>query len=264
MKKLALFLMAFLIPVLSYAVYFDNLNPAQPLGWGTTNWNYNSTTGTVTQKFADVVKVTTLANGNTTFVGTVTAASFSGAITGNATSATALAANPTDCSSSQYATAIAANGNLTCAAIPNSDITGLLEAYVASNQTNATATPASTTMSLTVSAAGHYRGKMVLFLADSQAAEGVLADFDGGAATMTDFRAHCSILDTALIKSVQTSAIATDVAIATATGDSRIECDLGFTVDAGGTFIPRFAQNSHTSGTVTLYKNSYLTLVKNG
>lgn len=37
-----------------------------------------------------------------------------GAITGNADTATALAANPTDCSSGQFATTIAASGNLTC------------------------------------------------------------------------------------------------------------------------------------------------------
>jgi hypothetical protein len=39
-----------------------------------------------------------------------------GAYTGNAATATALAANPTDCSANQFSNAIAANGNLTCAA----------------------------------------------------------------------------------------------------------------------------------------------------
>ena len=37
-----------------------------------------------------------------------------GAITGNADTATSLAVNPSDCSSGQFATTIAANGNLTC------------------------------------------------------------------------------------------------------------------------------------------------------
>lgn len=40
-----------------------------------------------------------------------------GSITGNAATATALAANPTDCSANNYATAIDANGNLTCATV---------------------------------------------------------------------------------------------------------------------------------------------------
>jgi hypothetical protein len=43
-------------------------------------------------------------------------------ITGNAATATALATNPTDCSSGQFATTIAANGNLTCAAITDADV----------------------------------------------------------------------------------------------------------------------------------------------
>lgn len=41
---------------------------------------------------------------------------------GNAATATALASNPTDCSSNQFANAIAANGNLTCGAISDSDV----------------------------------------------------------------------------------------------------------------------------------------------
>jgi len=46
----------------------------------------------------------------------------SGSTTGNAATATALAANPTDCSSNQFANAIAANGNLTCAALAAADL----------------------------------------------------------------------------------------------------------------------------------------------
>lgn len=294
--------LACLVTVAAQAVYFNNLNPAEPLGWGDGKASlfYNNSTGALTIRTgsSDTTRMTISSTGTVTIPGALVA---SGGVTGttftglaangancsagsfplgvdasgaaesctalsasNAGTATALAADPADCSANQYATSIAASGALTCSAVTNTQVSGLLEAYVASNQTNATATPASTTLSVTVASSGHYRGRMVLYVADSQAAEGVLADFDGGAATMTDFRAHCTILDTALIKTVQTSAIATDVAIATATGDSVIECDMGFTVNAGGTFIPRFAQNSHSSGTATLYKNSFLALVKNG
>jgi len=50
---------------------------------------------------------------------------FVGALTGNATTATALAANPTDCTAGQFATAIAANGNLTCTTpAGGGDVTG--------------------------------------------------------------------------------------------------------------------------------------------
>lgn len=44
---------------------------------------------------------------------------------GNAATATALAANPTDCSANQYANTIAANGNLSCAQVAAAQVTGL-------------------------------------------------------------------------------------------------------------------------------------------
>ena len=47
-------------------------------------------------------------------------------ITGNADTATALAANPTDCAANTFATTIAANGNLTCAAVGDAGVTDAL------------------------------------------------------------------------------------------------------------------------------------------
>lgn len=61
--------------------------------------------------------------------GTVTAAligNVTGDLTGNASTATALAANPTDCSSDQYANAIAANGDLTCSQVTTSQLSGTI------------------------------------------------------------------------------------------------------------------------------------------
>lgn len=49
--------------------------------------------------------------------GNITATSFIGPLTGNASTATALAANPTACASNRYATDSAANGDLTCAQV---------------------------------------------------------------------------------------------------------------------------------------------------
>lgn len=48
--------------------------------------------------------------------------SATGSVSGNAGTATALAADPTDCSANQYATGIAADGDLTCAGIADADI----------------------------------------------------------------------------------------------------------------------------------------------
>jgi hypothetical protein len=67
--------------------------------------------------------VTRDASGNFA-AGTITAT-----LTGNASTATALAANPTDCATNQYANSIAANGNLTCSTPPGS-ITGLTTNYI--------------------------------------------------------------------------------------------------------------------------------------
>lgn len=54
----------------------------------------------------------------------ITATTFTGALSGNATTATSLAANPTDCGGGQFANAIDAQGNLSCAAAGAGDVTG--------------------------------------------------------------------------------------------------------------------------------------------
>lgn len=132
---------------------------------------------------------------------------------------------------------------------------------VASDATNATTTMANLT-DLTVSlyAGRKYSGKLILYCADSVAAEGFKIDFDGGTATMTSFRAHGTVFDTALLLSSQTTALATDFAVATLTGDSMIEVYFSLVCNAAGTFIPRFAQNTHATGTATVYTNSYMCL----
>ena len=78
---------------------------------------------------------------------------------------------------------------------------------------------------------------------------------------MTSFRAHGTVFDTALQLSSQTSAIATDFTVAVLTGDSMVEIHFGFVCANAGTFIPQFAQVAHTTGTATVYVDSYMTLV---
>jgi hypothetical protein len=60
--------------------------------------------------------------------GALTTTTFSGALSGNATTASALAANPSDCGADTYATTIAANGNLTCATVTNAGLAGSIAA----------------------------------------------------------------------------------------------------------------------------------------
>lgn len=125
--------------------------------------------------------------------------------------------------------------------------------------TNATATMSNITgLSRTLTAGRKYTFTMRLFVSDSVAADGVKIDFDGGTATATDFRAHAVIYDTALLLSTQTAALATDISVATVTGPALIEVSGSFTVNSGGTFIPRAAQAAHTSGTLTIELGSHI------
>jgi hypothetical protein len=102
--------------------------------------------GTTTLDLLDAAGATTLSitnsNGsqvaNLTVEGSVTATSFNGSLSGNATTASALAANPTDCAANQFATTIAANGNLTCASITDADVPDTITINNATNATNAT------------------------------------------------------------------------------------------------------------------------------
>ena len=135
------------------------------------------------------------------------------------------------------------------------------ESRVAGNVTNATGTMANITgLSATLAAGRTYVGRICVFCEDSTAADGIKFDFDGGTATATDFRAQGTIFDTALQLSVQTTALATDFSAATITGGSVFTADFTITVNAAGTFIPRFAQVAHTTGTATAFRGSYMLL----
>lgn len=62
-------------------------------------------------------------------------------ITGNAATATALAGNPTDCAANEFATTIAASGNLTCAGIVDADVPNTITIDLATAATALAANP---------------------------------------------------------------------------------------------------------------------------
>lgn len=72
--------------------------------------------------------------------GTVASTTFSGALSGNATTATALAADPADCAANEFADAIAANGDLTCNAIVDADVPNTITIDTATVGTTVTVT----------------------------------------------------------------------------------------------------------------------------
>lgn len=128
-------------------------------------------------------------------------------------------------------------------------------AFLASAFTDATGTLANVTgLTVTLKAGRKYHGTLTLFLSTDQAAEGVKLDFDGGTATMTAFSAGIvSNVQGATLGVTVSSAIATDLTATALSGNGLHVIVVSFScvVNAGGTFIPRLAQNSHTSGTLT-------------
>lgn len=130
--------------------------------------------------------------------------------------------------------------------------------FTSADATNATTTFSNTSCSVTVTSGRKYSFKLAFFVSDSTAADGAKFDFEGGSATATNFRAHCNLFDTALLLSTQVTALATDMTQATMTGSSLFQCEGTFEPSGSGTFIPRFAQNAHTTGTLTLFRGSYI------
>lgn len=120
-----------------------------------------------------------------------------------------------------------------------------------------------TDLSVTLLAGKKYNGRLIVKCNNTVAAEGVKFDFNGGSATMTAFWAAVGVLasggtDT-LGANVSTS-LAGVINYTTLTGETVLAFDLSMVVNAGGTFIPRFAENSTTTGTATAELGSYLQL----
>jgi len=132
------------------------------------------------------------------------------------------------------------------------------EFYLASDQTTTSATLATTTLSANVFAGKKYGFTCVLYISDSVAAEGAQIDFNGGTATATNFRVHVTAFDSALSLSSQGTSLATAYAVSTFTGSGMFECHGSIEPSASGSLIPRYAQNTHAVGTLTLARGSHL------
>jgi hypothetical protein len=136
---------------------------------------------------------------------------------------------------------------------------------VAADLTNATATMAAITgLSATLAAGRFYLVRMVIKGVNSQATEGLQFDFNGGTATMTDFWMGAGILasgGTDVIGTNVSTSLSGAITFTTFTGESVIVFEGYLKVNAAGTLIPRFAENTSAAGTATVRKGSLMVLV---
>lgn len=77
-----------------------------------------------------------------------------GAVTGNASTASAFAANPTDCSAGNFATAIAANGNLTCSVPAGTGVTSVDFSVPSSSILSVSGNPVTSTGTIALATTG--------------------------------------------------------------------------------------------------------------
>jgi hypothetical protein len=132
---------------------------------------------------------------------------------------------------------------------------GSYKARNTSNASNATATMSNLSdLTINLAAGMKYFGTLTLFANNSTAAEGLQFDFNGGSATMTSFEAGFSAQPIGVTLGTLTStSLSTALTATTATtADSVYTIEFTMVVNAAGTFIPRYAEVSHTLGTATV------------
>jgi hypothetical protein len=121
-------------------------------------------------------------------------------------------------------------------------------------------------ISVNVRAGKRYTFEAFLFVTESTAADGAKIDFNGGTATMTNFIVTCLLINAVGAPLTQVAATATTLATPlniAATTDALVHqytCSGAVEPATSGTFMPRHAQNAHTTGTLTLKRGSFLTI----
>lgn len=195
----------------------------------------------------------TLASQDGTFSGTSSGTNTGDqtTITGNAGTATALAANPTDCSAGQFASAIAASGNLSCAQVNYTDLTGTVPnaptaTALAANGANCSAGQAP----LGVNASGAVESCFTPgdVTGPSSAADNACARFDATTGKLIQATTDCTITDAGymlnglLVEQNTAGSGAPNVLIASESGTN--ENNVGATAENYHT-LPSAAQGLH-------------------
>lgn len=132
---------------------------------------------------------------------------------------------------------------------------------ITADATTTSTTPANlTALTVNLEAGRHYTFKLVLFTENATAADGLRVDFDGGTATMTDFRAEGYVADSTSVVSLPgVTTLADDLVDTNVSGAALVEINGTLTVNAAGTFIPRLGKEADAAGaTLTYRRGSYL------
>lgn len=160
------------------------------------------------------------------------------------------------------------NGSAVWRIADNGYIQGTMgEVGINADYTNATATFSNTALSVAVVSGRTYSIDVNLLVADSTAADGMKIDFAGGAATATLFRINCFSTNdttgaTVAFTASTSNALATvlNIAAMASTGTHMVRCSGTFVPSSSNTFTVRAAQNAHTTGTLTIFRGSWMSV----
>lgn len=133
--------------------------------------------------------------------------------------------------------------------------------YLASDDTSTSATFKNSALTVPLVAGRKYLVEASVFFTESTAADGVKIDWYGnGSSGISNMRMQGDVLSTALNATVHISNPTDVISAATFTGSGVIHVRGTIEPSINMDFKLRFAQNSHSTGTLTLLKGSILTV----
>jgi len=97
-----------------------------------------------------------------------------------------------------------------------------------------------------------------LYSADSTAGDGAQFDLNGGSATVSAIVGQIVTFDSTTLFVTRITALSTAQSIATYNNSGMQFITGTFTASSNGTFIVRAAQNTHSTGTLTISQGSWM------
>lgn len=134
------------------------------------------------------------------------------------------------------------------------------DAALAGNYTNATAGLTNTNLSFTVIAGRSYLIDGLLQVSNSTAGEGAQFDFGGGSASATTFFLEAQTVGTNTPGTVVSTSLTGVINWSSVTSTNYIRLGGYLKVNVAGTIILRGAENTHSTGTLTVGAGSWVSL----